>query len=125
MSEQPRVVVQAYYDAFNRGDWDGMVALLTEDVTWSMPPQPHWYRGLEAVSDFAIRLPLTACGQWRHRMVAANGQPAVACYLRAGGDESYEAWAVNVLTIGDGRIAAITSFIGAEHFAVFGLPDRL
>ena len=25
-------VVQAYYGAFNGGDWDGMVALLTDDV---------------------------------------------------------------------------------------------
>jgi steroid delta-isomerase-like uncharacterized protein len=27
-----REVVTAYYDAFNRGDWDGMCALLGEDV---------------------------------------------------------------------------------------------
>ena len=32
MSEQAAAVVLAYYDAFNRGDWSGMVALLTEDV---------------------------------------------------------------------------------------------
>ncbi|MCC4599141.1 nuclear transport factor 2 family protein [Xanthomonas melonis] len=25
-------LVQAYYEAFNRGDWDGMLAFLTEDV---------------------------------------------------------------------------------------------
>ena len=32
MKEQATAVVRAYYEAFNRGDWDGMVALLTEDV---------------------------------------------------------------------------------------------
>ncbi len=32
MKEQAAAVVRAYYEAFNRGDWDGMVALLTEDV---------------------------------------------------------------------------------------------
>ena len=32
--------------ALERGDADALVALLTEDVTWSMPPLPHWYRGL-------------------------------------------------------------------------------
>lgn len=31
--------------ALERGDADGLVALLTEDVTWSMPPLPHWYAG--------------------------------------------------------------------------------
>ena len=32
MNEQAAAVVRAYYEAFNRGDWSGMVALLTEDV---------------------------------------------------------------------------------------------
>lgn len=32
MNEQAAAVVRAYYEAFNRGDWAGMVALLTEDV---------------------------------------------------------------------------------------------
>jgi RNA polymerase sigma-70 factor (ECF subfamily) len=32
-------------------------ATLTEDVTWSMPPLPHWYQGIKAVTDFAIRVP--------------------------------------------------------------------
>lgn len=32
MNEQAAAVVRAYYKAFNRGDWAGMVALLTEDV---------------------------------------------------------------------------------------------
>jgi RNA polymerase sigma-70 factor (ECF subfamily) len=120
-----RQIAADYAAALERGDAKALVALLTEDVTWSMPPLPHWYRGLEAVADFAIRVPLAACGQWRHRMIAANGQPAVASYLRAGGDESYEAWSVNVLTMRDERIAEIMSFIGAGHFAVFGLPARL
>ena len=46
-----------------------------------MPPLPHWYRGLAAVTDFAVRVPLTDCGSWRHLPTSANGQPAVACYL--------------------------------------------
>ena len=32
MNEQAAAVVQAYYEAFNRGDWAGMVALLTGDI---------------------------------------------------------------------------------------------
>ena len=43
------------------------------------------YRGLEAVMDFAVRLPLTTCGSWRHLPVSANGQAAVASYLLANG----------------------------------------
>jgi RNA polymerase sigma-70 factor (ECF subfamily) len=81
-----------------------------------MPPLPHWYRGIEAVTDFAVRLPLGSCGSWQHVPVTANGQAAVGQYLDG------RAWAITVLTVRDDRIAEITSFLGAEHFAPFGLP---
>jgi len=111
-----REIVGGYAAALERGDVDGLVTLLTEDVTWSMPPLPHWYRGLDAVTDFAARLPLSSCGSWRHVPVTANGQAAVAQYLNG------RAWAITVLTLRDERIAELTSFVGAEHFGAFGLP---
>jgi RNA polymerase sigma-70 factor, ECF subfamily len=120
-----REIVAGYSTALERGDADALVALLTEDVTWSMPPLPHWYRGIAAVTDFAVQVPLTRCGSWRHLPTSANGQPAVACYLRAGDAEGFAAWAINVLTLRDDRIAGITSFIGTEHFTPFGLPTSL
>jgi RNA polymerase sigma-70 factor (ECF subfamily) len=119
-----RRTVAGYCDALERADAGALVALLTDDVTWSMPPLPSWYSGRTAVMDFAAAVPLT-CGAWRHLPTSANGQPAVACYLRPGPDGPYAGWAVNVLTLHGDRIAAITSFIGAEHFALLGLPESL
>ncbi|MFG2038443.1 nuclear transport factor 2 family protein [Dactylosporangium sp. NPDC048998] len=120
-----REIVTSYAAALENGDAAALVALLTEDVTWSMPPLPHWYRGLPAVTDFALRLPLSVCGSWRHLVAAANAQPAVASYLRAGETGAHEAWSLDVLTLRDGRIAEITSFIDPAVFARFGLPPRL
>jgi RNA polymerase sigma-70 factor, ECF subfamily len=120
-----REIVARWSAALERGDADGLVALLTEDVTWSMPPMPHWYRGLDAVADFAVRVPLTACGDWRHLPVTANGQPAVASYLRVAGTGPHLRWSVSVLTLRDDRISEITSFLGEEHFDPFGLPVSL
>jgi RNA polymerase sigma-70 factor, ECF subfamily len=120
-----RQVVSEFSSALERGDADALVALLTADVTWSMPPLMHWYRGLESTMDFAIRAPLTSCGQWRHLSLTANGQLACASYLRPCDDGPYEFWSINVLTLRDDRIAEITSFIGAEHPATFGLPAQL
>jgi RNA polymerase sigma-70 factor (ECF subfamily) len=117
-----RATVARFSRAFERGDADALVALLTEDVTWSMPPLVHWYRGLEAVTDFAVRVPLTACGSWRHLPTSANGQPAVAFYLRNGDAGAHLAWSITVLTLRGEQIAEITSFIGSGHFAAFGLP---
>jgi RNA polymerase sigma-70 factor, ECF subfamily len=120
-----REIVAGYSAALENGDVDGLVALLTEDVTWSMPPLPHWYRGLDAVTDFAARIPLTSCGAWRHVPTRANGQLAIACYLRAAGADRYHAWAVTVLTLRGDRIAELTSFVGPEQFPPFGLPTAL
>jgi RNA polymerase sigma-70 factor (ECF subfamily) len=120
-----RGIVDGYTRALERGDADALVALLTEDVTWSMPPLPHWYRGLAAVTDFAVTVPLGSCGAWRHRPTSANGQPAVAGYLRDDETGEYLPWSIDVLTLRGDRIAEITSFIGAEHFALLGLPTSL
>jgi RNA polymerase sigma-70 factor, ECF subfamily len=120
-----REIVAGYSTALERGDADALVALLTEDVTWSMPPMPHWYRGIDAVMDFAVRVPMTGCGSWRHLAIRANGQPGTGCYLRADDDDTYRAWSINVLTLRGDRIAEITSFIGPEHFTLLRLPTVL
>ncbi|MFI5845257.1 sigma-70 family RNA polymerase sigma factor [Catenuloplanes sp. NPDC051500] len=112
-----RETVAAFSTALERGDADLLVSRLTDDVTWSMPPLPHWYEGLAAVTGFAVAVPLSSCGEWRHSdPLDANGQPAVASYRQG------EPWSINVFTMRDDRICAITSFIGAEHFTAFGLP---
>ncbi|QUQ66466.1 sigma-70 family RNA polymerase sigma factor [Kutzneria sp. CA-103260] len=117
-----REIVAAYAGALERGDADALLALVTEDVTWSMPPMTEWYAGVGPVLDFAARVPLSSCGSWRHVPVTANGQPAVAFYLRRDDDGPHRAWSITVLTLRDDRIAALTSFLGGEHFARFDLP---
>lgn len=120
-----REIVAAFSTALENGDADRLVALLTRDVTWSMPPLAQWYQGIDPVMDFAVRVPLTGCGAWRNLPSSANGQPAVGCYLWNPDAGRYLAWSINALTIRDEQIAEITSFIGAEHFAPFGLPGSL
>ena len=39
--ERLQAVVSGFSTALERGDVDGLIALLTEDVTWSMPPLPR------------------------------------------------------------------------------------
>ncbi|MFJ5230461.1 RNA polymerase subunit sigma-70 [Kitasatospora sp. NPDC088391] len=118
-----RAAVAAYRTALERGDADALIALLAPDVTWSMPPLPHWYRGRDAVAAFARAVPLGRCPSWRTAPVEANGLPAVACWLGAAPGGPHTAWSITVLGLdGDGLIAELVSFLGAEHFAAFGLP---
>lgn len=120
-----REIAADFAGAIERGDADALVALLTEDVTWSMPPLPNWYDGLDAVMDFAAQVPLTSCGAWRTTLTSANAQPAVAFYLRDEASGEYRPWSITVLSTRAGRICAITSFIGPAHFARLGLPAAM
>jgi RNA polymerase sigma-70 factor (ECF subfamily) len=118
-----RAVAASFADALERGDADALVALLAADVTWAMPPLAAWYRGPAAVMAFARAVPFSgSCGAWRTVATTANGLPAVACYLDASGGGVFEGWSITALDVRAGRIAEITSFLGAEHFALFGLP---
>ncbi|MCO1655311.1 RNA polymerase subunit sigma-70 [Pseudonocardia humida] len=119
-----RAVVAAFARAMERGDADALVALLARDVTWSMPPLAQWYRGRAPVAEFARAVPLGSCGSWRWRATTANNRPAVAFY-RDAGEGAFRAWSITACAVRDGRITELTSFLGAGHFAVFGLPAAL
>jgi RNA polymerase sigma-70 factor (ECF subfamily) len=118
-----REVVERYVDALDRGDVQALVAMLTEDASWSMPPLPAWYQGLDAITAFLETGPMPL--RWRHRVTHANGQPAVGCYLWDEARGDHHGWVIDVLTLDGPRIAAVTSFIGHDAFARFGLPDAL
>ena len=129
-------IVRRYADAMERADIDALTGMITEDVTWSMPPVPTWYQGVAAVREFLVTYPLT--DRWRHRPAQACGQLSVAGYFydRVAGE--FVPAAIDVITVADGKISAVTGFLtaeligdhdvprgwirGAELFARFGLP---
>lgn len=118
-----RDLVARYARALSSGDVDGLLALLDEDATWSMPPMPSWYRGREAIAGFlrgsVMRYP------WRHLVTGANGQPALGCYRWDGREGAYVGEALDVLTLAGDRIVAVTGFLGTRGLALCGLPPRL
>jgi RNA polymerase sigma-70 factor (ECF subfamily) len=121
---QLRATVARYTAALEAGDAAALVGLLTADVTWAMPPNAEWYRGLPAVTAFLHAGPLVT--PWRHVPARANGQLAVGCYTWDDGAQVWRGMVLDVLTLAsDGRIAEVTAFIGAEHVARAGLPATL
>jgi RNA polymerase sigma-70 factor, ECF subfamily len=124
--ERLRALVERYVDAWEEGDVAAIVAMLTEDASFAMPPRPSWYRGRAAVGAFLAAEPLSRPRGWRRVRVSANGQLAFGVYMRGSGDGRYVAHAIELLTLdGGGRIAAVTAFHQPEAFARFGLPDYI
>ncbi len=106
-----REVVEGYVDAWDRGDIEAVVAMLTEDACFSMPPAPSWHRGTEALIAFMGVGPLSGDWRWRHLLVRANGQPALAFYSWDDATGTYLPFALNVLTIRGRAISDVTAFI--------------
>ena len=121
--ERLREIVEGYVEAMEQGDVEAVIGLLTEDIAWAMPPTPTWYSGHDAIRAFLVGGPFTL--RWRHRVVRANGQVAVAGYAYDEDRGGYFAYALDVLTLRHDRIAEITAFLDPSVFARFGLPDLL
>jgi RNA polymerase sigma-70 factor (ECF subfamily) len=121
VADEHRPQLEAFVDAFERSDVDALVALLTEDVRFTMPPLPAWYDGRADVLGFLGQRVFAT--PWRLEPVTANGQPAYACYMWTG--SAYTLGAVNVLSFRDGRISWIAAFVDPAVTARFGRPKEL
>ena len=117
-------LVNAYIDAWANGDVEALIALLAEDVVFSMPPWASWWRGRETVAQFAHHAK-AVCAQSHPVMVRANGQIALAYYIQNAETERYTAAAIDVLSFEDDRIKDITAFVMPEMFERFGLPGEI
>ncbi|HEX6387930.1 MAG TPA: sigma-70 family RNA polymerase sigma factor [Solirubrobacteraceae bacterium] len=117
-------LVDGFADAFEHGDVDALVALLTSDVRITMPPQPFEYTGHEAVAGFlGVRFAERAGRRVQLVPTRANGQPAFAVYMEDG--QLMRWYVLLVLTLGDEQIAAMTAFRDSAVLQAFGLPRTL
>ncbi|GAA4103348.1 RNA polymerase subunit sigma-70 [Nonomuraea soli] len=127
LSEVERGVVKSYMAAHERNDLDGLMALLRDDLRFTMLPDP----GTVIVSardavDGWVRAGLFQPGydDWRCIATTLNRMPAAALYRRAPGDPEYRLFTIAVLHIVDGTIAELTGFDAADK-PWLGLPATL
>ncbi|MFI0423713.1 sigma-70 family RNA polymerase sigma factor [Spongiactinospora sp. 9N601] len=119
-----RALLARYVDAFQRHDFDALVALLHEDATMSMPPFPWWLRGREEIRRVLLGGG-GACRGARLVPTVANGSPAFGQY-RPSGEGGHEPFALVVTDVSGGRIIGVTTFLEATGlFPSFALPPRL
>ncbi|RKN32329.1 sigma-70 family RNA polymerase sigma factor [Micromonospora musae] len=117
-SEVAEDLLGRYVQAFTAYDVDGLVALLHEDATMSMPPFAWWLDGREAIRA-ALLGAAGVCADDRLVRTAANGSPAFGQY------RGRQAIGLVILDVRDGLIAATTSYLEPSLFALFGLPMSL
>jgi RNA polymerase sigma-70 factor, ECF subfamily len=124
-----RKIVDGYVEAWNRGDVKAVVAMLTEDATFAMPPLKTWFGGREAIAVFLAGWPLSGAWRWRQVRARASGQEALAFYTWDEDQAAYLPFALNVLTLRGAQISDVTAFLTrsteiADRDVIARLPER-
>jgi RNA polymerase sigma-70 factor (TIGR02960 family) len=117
-----QAIATRWMDAWQAGDVDAIVAMLSDDARFSMPPLPEWYRGPADIRAFLTDGPLES--PWRFLPTTANGQLAFGTYMWDAGADAYMPGGLDVLTLRNDRVTEIVAFLTAD-FPSFGLPATL
>jgi RNA polymerase sigma-70 factor (TIGR02960 family) len=110
--------------AFETGDVEALVALLIEEVSVTMPPSPLSCEGRESAERYFRMALIQPDRSTRIVATRANGQPALASYVRDNQTGLFHASGVAVLTLSGGHVSAMTLF-GKDVLPSFGLPRVL
>ena len=125
LSETQSRLLDRYVDAFHRYDVDGLVALMREDATMSMPPYTLWLRGPDVIRAWLLGRGI-GCRGSRLVPTSACGSPAFGQYRPRGPSRNHQPWALIVLELAGEQIAAWNAFLDTENlFPLFGLPSAL
>ena len=120
-----RDLIGRFADAFLNDDIDGVVALLTEDAVVSMPPEPEWHQGPEAIGAFLRDRALHRFDDWRFVETRANGQPALAYFIRRA-DGAFIRSGLFVVSVREDGIESITRFHDDDGLlSRFGVPEQV
>ena len=121
-SPSEQAIVAEFVRAYESGDLDAVVALLTDDVFISMPPMPLEYEGRDVVARFYASI-FRSGRRFDLVPTRANGQPAFGAYLRARSGIRHGTGLL-VLTLTGNRISSVTRFDNSV-LPSFGLPRSL
>ncbi|MCU1361207.1 MAG: polymerase, sigma-24 subunit, subfamily [Ilumatobacteraceae bacterium] len=125
VTDEEREVLSRFIDAHERCDVAAALAIASQDIRISMPPNPIFFDGIDAVAELLHRgFEERRDGDWRLLPIRANRMPAAASYLRRPGDTEFRAFKLDVLRIEHGKIAEITT-LGVKNFPTFELPPTL
>jgi steroid delta-isomerase-like uncharacterized protein len=123
MTDRARATIQAYFDAFNAGDGDAMLALVTEDVEHHVN-QGAVRHGRAAFAEFCAHMGVSYREELRDMVIlaSADGMRAAAEFVVHGEylqtdpglpearGQRYILPAGSFFALRDGRIARVTTY---------------
>jgi RNA polymerase sigma-70 factor, ECF subfamily len=121
--QRQRELLDRYVAAFQNADVDALLAVLTEDAQYEMPPFLTWFQGSAAVGAF-LGARMRGFGETPVIRTSANGQPAVALYP-ATADGRHRLHSLHVLTLAPHGVGRIVAFMDIDALRRFDLPREL
>ena len=114
---------ELYVRAWEQGDVDAILALLSTDARYSMPPLPQWFEGHDDIRAFILEGPIHH--RWRFVIGRANEQVAFGTYAWDDERGAYVAFGLDLVRVHGGLITQVVSFLMPEIFGRFGFPDEV
>lgn len=119
---QEAEIVERFINALQSGDREQVVALLSDNVRMTMPPEPFEFRGPDDVATFLEQM-------WGEDVkvvpTRANGSPAFGYYRPDPHTDIHRAGGIFVVSVTDESVSSITRFGDKSLFATFGLPRTI
>jgi RNA polymerase sigma-70 factor (ECF subfamily) len=119
--QRQRELLDRYVAAFQNADVDELIAVLTEDALYEMPPFLTWFQGDAAIGAF-LGPRMRGFGKTPVVRTTANGQPAVALYP-ATADGEHHLHVLHVLTLVPEGVSRIVAFMDVDALQRFNLPE--
>ena len=127
MSQQNKELVQGVYDSFFKGDLEGVLSRLDDNIEWRTPgasdlPTAGVRRGRAQVRDFFQLLPtLFDFEDFKIETLVADGDRVVVLgsdtfIMKGTGTRLHEAWA-HVYTIRNGKVVVFDEYLDTAAFA--------
>jgi RNA polymerase sigma-70 factor (ECF subfamily) len=125
-----RRILTRYVAAWEAGDVETLVSLLSRDAIVTMPPFATWYRGRAALREW-LAMVLEGGRRFRLFPTLANGRAAFAFYKSGGpclpGEKAHAAFephCIQMVWFGRRGIARIANFVDARLVRSFGFGPR-
>jgi RNA polymerase sigma-70 factor (ECF subfamily) len=106
---------------------EGLLVLLQDEATFSMPPLPVWYQGRANVGGLVRKTVFSgaAVGRWRLLPTRANNRPAFGLFRRNDETGAHGFYGIQVVSLAGAGVADMTTFIGPGFGRWFGFGARL
>jgi ketosteroid isomerase-like protein len=122
MSSHPNAkVLRNTYDAFERGDLQPLLDLLSDDIEWvdsTLGPLAGTYRGKAEVPQFFAKMTELYKGNLRVEVldIIANDDHGIVLTRESGVEDDRVAWnSVHQFSFSDGRVNRFVSYGSAEY----------